>query len=120
MPKSLATRSHDSPLVSEAPRSVLDNAPHCLRCFTLLLELFGMLHHLVGLLLRVLNAQMTGTKPVQVHIMLSGRTRCCSEFGHPDGPTLLPDAAGHLVTVAHRALWVTEDLIANLALGMNR
>ncbi|MET4133786.1 hypothetical protein ABIE62_002942 [Porphyrobacter sp. MBR-155] len=32
-----------------------------------MLKLFGMLHHLVGLLLRALNAQVTGTKPLQVH-----------------------------------------------------
>ena len=31
-----------------------------------LLELFGMLHHVLGLLLRALNAQVTGTKPLQV------------------------------------------------------
>ncbi|MGE4322676.1 MAG: transposase, partial [Sphingobium sp.] len=33
----------------------------------LLLELFCMLDHLVGLLLRALIAQVTGAKPLQVH-----------------------------------------------------
>jgi hypothetical protein len=32
-----------------------------------LLELFTMLDHLVGLLDRVFNPQVTGTKPLQVH-----------------------------------------------------
>ncbi|MFA7596350.1 MAG: hypothetical protein WCY92_08335, partial [Novosphingobium sp.] len=35
--------------------------------YRLLLELFCMLDHLVGLLLRVLIAQVTGAKPLQVH-----------------------------------------------------
>ncbi|MGB7373070.1 hypothetical protein, partial [Pontixanthobacter sp.] len=37
----------------------------------LLLELFCMLLHLVGLLARVLNSQVTGTKPLQVQIHIS-------------------------------------------------
>jgi hypothetical protein len=49
------------------PRSVLVNAPHCLRCFTLTLELFTMLDHLNGLLDRVFNPRVTGAKPLQVY-----------------------------------------------------
>src|SRR3546814_17325583 len=41
---------------------------HCL-----MLELFGMLDHLVGLLLRDLIAQVTGAKPLQVHMGATGR-----------------------------------------------
>src|SRR3546814_19271147 len=38
-----------------------------------MLELFGMLDHLVGLLLRDLIAQVTGAKPLQVHMGATGR-----------------------------------------------
>src|SRR3546814_3876645 len=38
-----------------------------------MLELFGMLDHLVGLLLRDLIAQVPGAKPLQVHMGATGR-----------------------------------------------
>jgi hypothetical protein len=65
-PKSAATRARGKPLLSEDPRSVLGNAPHRLRCLTLLLILFTMLDHLVGLLVRVFHSQGKRAKPVQV------------------------------------------------------
>jgi hypothetical protein len=34
-----------------------------------------MLDHLVGLLLRALNAQVTGAKPLQVHIIANRKTQ---------------------------------------------
>jgi hypothetical protein len=57
----------------------------------LVLELFGMLDHLVGLLERVLNSQVTGTKPVQVHLM---QRRFCTGTEMHEVLRELPDPVG--------------------------
>ena len=66
IPKSDATRSRGNPLVGAIRLSVLAMPPAWLRSSNLLLELFCMLDHLVGLLLRALIAQVTGANPLQV------------------------------------------------------
>ncbi|MCP5379364.1 MAG: hypothetical protein H6915_01555 [Novosphingobium sp.] len=55
-----------------------------------------MLDHLVGLLLRALNAQVTGAKPLQVHGKLLGHAdvRTTTRYAHLDD--------GHVIEAAQR------------------
>ena len=66
-PGSNATRRRDRPLVRAIPHKSLP-------------ELFCVLDHLVGLLDRVLNSQVTGTKPLQVQ-MDQARKQALAEMG---------------------------------------
>jgi hypothetical protein len=64
-PQRLAQRRLANPQIRRNTRARQPAGQCNTYCF--LLKLFTMLDHLVGLLNRVFNAQVTGTKPLQVH-----------------------------------------------------
>jgi hypothetical protein len=66
-----------------------------------MLELFCMLDHLVGLLLRALIAQVTGANPLQVHVLVERRVAGTQDY-HRESFCLPDDIRRRLIALVDR------------------